>query len=78
MTEFQEKLLSLRDQLEGSTYKVSDIRDGNYPYSFRKFYAIDCSVWELRKLPLIMGTWIDIFPIDEWDESEEVAPICNN
>ena len=73
-----ERLLSVRDQLNGTKWSVSDFRDGNYPYSFGKFYATDCSVWELRQFPFIIGPWIDIFPLDEWEENKEVADLYND
>ena len=79
MRDDYERMLSLRDQLDGSIWKISDFRDGGYPYSFGKFYATDCSIWELRQFPLIMGPWIDIFPIDEWiDDNEDVSKLYND
>ena len=73
-----ERMLSIRHQLDGTIWKISDIQDGDTPYTFGKFYSTDCSVWELRQFPLIMGPWIDIFPIDEWSESEDVATLYND
>ena len=67
-----EKLMTLRENFEGTKWKISDIRDGDYPYSFGKFYGTDSSVWERRQFPFIMGPWIDIFPIDEWEENNEI------
>lgn len=73
-----ERMLSARKQLDGSIWQISDIRDGGYPYSFGKFYATDCSVWELRQFPFIMGPWIDIFPIDEWQGNEDNMHLYND
>lgn len=73
-----ERLLSLRESLRGSVYWVSDFRDGNHPYTFAKFYSTDCSVWELRQFPFIIGPWIDIFPLDEWNDSAKASSLYND
>jgi lipopolysaccharide cholinephosphotransferase len=65
-----ERFLGIREKLNGSGYTVSDIRDGNHPYPFGKFYSTDCTIWEVRQFPFIIGPWIDIFPIDEWNDDE--------
>jgi len=73
-----ERMLSLRDQLNGSIYWVSDFRDGAHPYPFAKFYSTDCSVWELRQFPFIIGPWVDIFPIDQWNDSVEASKLYDD
>lgn len=73
-----ERMLSLRNQLNGSIYWVSDFRDGDHPYPFAKFYSTDCSVWELRQFPFIIGPWIDIFPLDEWNDSAEASKLYDD
>ena len=71
MRDDYEKLMFLRDGLAGTNWRISDIRDGDYPYSFGKFYGTDSSVWERRQFPFIIGPWIDIFPVDEWEENDD-------
>ena len=73
-----ERMLQLRDSLAGTIYRISDIRDGEHPYTFGKFYSTDCSVWEMRQFQFIIGPWIDIFPLDEWNDSEECSKIYND
>lgn len=73
-----ERMLSLRDKLVDSVYCISDFRDGESPYPFAKFYSTDCSVWELRQFPFIIGPWVDIFPLDEWNSSEEVSELYDD
>ena len=73
-----ERMLSLREQLRGSIYWVSDFRDGSHPYPFAKFYSTDCSVWELRQFPFIIGPWVDVFPIDEWNNSTQASKLYDN
>lgn len=71
MRQDYEKFLTAREQLRGSNYWVSDIRDGEHPYAFAKFYTNACTVWEVRQFPFIIGPWIDIFPVDEYTPSSE-------
>lgn len=66
-----ERLISLREQLINTNYRVSDIREGNYPYLFGKFYSTDATIWEWKQFPFIVGPWIDIFPVDEWEERSD-------
>lgn len=73
-----ERLLLLRKQLENTKYRVSDIRDGEHPFPAGKFYSTDSSVWELRQFPFIVGPWIDIFPLDEWNGSETVSKLYDD
>lgn len=70
-----ERLLTLREQLKDSTYWVSDLPDGNHPFPFAKFYSTDCSVWVLRQFPFVIGPWIDIFPLDEWEDNQEASKL---
>lgn len=53
-----------KDLHKHTDYKISYIQDGEYPNVFAKFYSTRYTVWEYRKFPIVMGPWIDIFPID--------------
>lgn len=64
-----ERLLSLRSELHGTNYRIWEFRDGHYPAPFAKYYSTDCSMWEQRKFPMVIGPWVDIFPIDRWNEN---------
>jgi lipopolysaccharide cholinephosphotransferase len=57
---------------------MSDIRDGNHPYPFGEFYSTDCTIWEVRQFPIMIGPWIDIFPIDEWSNDEQSSKLYDN
>ena len=75
MRDDYERLMEVRKKLYGTIYKVSDMRDGDYPYMFGKFYSTDATIWEWKQFPFIIGPWIDIFPIDEWDNSQESSDL---
>ncbi len=73
-----ERLLQVREKLAPTIYRFSDIRDGEHPYTFGKFYSTDCSIWEMRQFRFVIGPWIDIFPLDEWNGSEEATKVYND
>lgn len=73
-----QRLMSLRNELDDTIYRVTDVRDGIHPYPFAKFYTTDCSIWEVRQFPFIIGPWIDVFPIDEWGESKMAVKLYDD
>lgn len=74
-----EKLLSLKESLKESAYRVADFHDDGYPYPFAKFYDSTKTFWEYKQFPLIMGPFIDLFPLDESDNhKEEHEKFCDD
>lgn len=68
-----ERLLSLRDEFQGSGYEL--LNWTNTPGYYMPFAKIaDCrsTIWEFKHLPFLFGISIDIFPLDEFDEADEV------
>lgn len=78
LREDYERMLSSREQLNNSIYRVTDFRDGKHPYTFAKFYSIDCSVWEYKQFQFIIGPWIDIFPLDEWNDKDDTSKLYDD
>ena len=35
------------------------------PFPYAKYTSLDCTIWEQRRYPIILGTFVDIFPLDE-------------
>ena len=68
-----DKFVALRNTLEGTSYKISIYIDGESPYPFAKFHTTKGTIWEYPQFPYIIGPWIDVFPIDEGDESDPTA-----
>ena len=65
------KLLSLKDSLKETNYRVADFHDEGYPYPFAKFYDNTKTFWEYKQFPFIMGPFIDLFPLHEYDDHNE-------
>ena len=68
-----ERFVSLRHTLEGTSYRISIYLDGDSPYPFAKFHTTKGTIWEYPQFPFVIGPWIDVFPIDEGDETDPVA-----
>ena len=66
-----EKLLSMKECLEDTNYRVADFHDDGYPYPFAKFYDSTKTFWEYKQFPFIMGPFIDLFPLDESDDHNQ-------
>lgn len=64
------KLLSMQDSLP-SGYAIAQLGKGNYSTSFPKFYDSNTTLWEEQSLHTIVGVYVDIFPLDEFDGNYE-------
>ena len=73
-----EKLLSLKEDLKNTDYRVADFHDDGYPYPFAKFYDSTKTFWEYKQFPFIMGPFIDLFPLDESDDHNPVHEKLND
>lgn len=67
-----ERFLSLSEELRSRGYEVQTVADKGYYCPFGKLSDLRSTVWEFERLPFIMGVSIDLFPLDEFDESDEV------
>lgn len=63
------KFIALRDRIE-EAYSIVDLRDTGYFMYFAKFINNQTTVWEKRELPFLYGVFIDIFPLDYYDEEK--------
>lgn len=60
-----DRFCSLKGCVDGH-YDIMDINDKNYwLLSLAKFVDTDTTLWEFKRLPLILGVYIDVFPLDE-------------
>lgn len=60
-----DKFCSYRGKV-GGHYDIMDINDKNYwLLSLAKFVDTNTTLWEFQELPLILGVYIDVFPLDE-------------
>lgn len=61
-----DRLVSLRNVLDGSGYKIAALGDEGYIYPFAKMYDSNTTLIEYEWMPECrIGVYIDIFPLDE-------------
>lgn len=66
------RLLAMGGELRQQGYEVISVANEGYYMPFAKISRLDTTVWEFERLPMVMGVFIDLFPLDEFDESDEV------
>ena len=83
MAEPSWQLLQLAPEFQGTGYELlhwdnltlnSQLSTLNSQYYMPFAKIADChsTIWEFRHLPFLFGVSIDIFPLDEFDEADEV------
>jgi lipopolysaccharide cholinephosphotransferase len=66
------KLLKYKDKLKTDNHDLVSVEtDKGYYLHFAKFTDETTTIWELRHLPFVFGLYIDIFPLDYYDLSDE-------
>lgn len=65
-----DKFISLKGELGLEHYDIIFLSDKGYYAYFPKFIDTNTTVWENEELPFSCGVWIDIFALDEFDESK--------
>lgn len=67
-----ERLISIRDKLQGTGYLlVSAQTHIGYYCPFAKIVNSETTIWEFKYYPYTLGVYIDIFPLDFYDESDK-------
>ena len=66
-----EKLVSLKDELNGTGYALGSLDDYRYPNGYNVIYNENTSFVQTLKRPYNMGIWVDIFPVDYTDASQD-------
>lgn len=66
-----EKFLSYKSLLKDSGYEICSLSDQGYYLSYAKLCETKTTLVEFKNRPFLLGQFIDIFPIDEADCSEQ-------
>lgn len=73
LREDYDKFISLKNELTGSSFQIVDYNDKGYFCPFAKFIDTSITHWEFKQYPFNSGAYIDVFPVDYVDGSEEEA-----
>jgi len=66
------RLLQMNDELKPYGYEIVSLRNKGYYIPFAKISHMGSTIWELKRHPFILGVFIDIFPLDEFEEKEDI------
>lgn len=66
------RLLALNKEMRERGYEMISVADKGYYCPFAKISDCQSTIWEFERLPYVMGVFIDIFPLDEFDEADDV------
>ena len=67
-----EKLIDLDSQISKNGFSVIAARNTKQYATFAKFYNRNTTLWELKEIPFVYGIYIDIFPLDESNDTLDV------
>lgn len=66
------RLIALSHEMEPLGYEVISVAQSGYYMPFAKVSCRNTTIWEFERYPHIIGTYIDLFPLDEFEEPDEV------
>lgn len=69
------RLCHLKCELNGSGYEIIDSTDIYYTQPFLKFSDANSTILELKDFPIVIGVYIDVFPLDDVDDIEEARKL---
>ncbi len=73
-----EKLLRLNDELNSEGYEVISHYNDGYYLPFAKIVNKNTTIWERKELPFVFGVFVDVFPLDFFDDTvAEITSIQN-
>ena len=67
-----DKLLSMNAFMEKTNFNIISVSNCDQYVTFAKFYDKRTTLWELKEIPFVYGVYIDIFPLDETNDSVDV------
>ena len=73
LREDYDRLVEIRSKLNNTHYKIAEMGDEGYVYSFAKFYDTHTTLVETPSFPTCcIGVYVDIFALDEVNDNDEL------
>jgi lipopolysaccharide cholinephosphotransferase len=72
------RLLHMSEMMRPYGYEVLSYHNKGYYMPFAKISHMNSTIWEFKRLPFLMGAYIDIFPLDEFNDNhtdEEITKL---
>lgn len=64
------RILSMSSELRKKGYDVVSIRNNECGPIPAKFYDCNTTLWEIKEIPFSYGVYIDLFPLDQTDDTQ--------
>lgn len=65
-----DRFIGLKKELSGTGYEIIDFSNRFYDQPFAKFSDANTTIVEQIEFPIVMGVYIDVFPLDEVGDIE--------
>jgi lipopolysaccharide cholinephosphotransferase len=66
-----ERLLDLKEEARKDGFDILSLRDKYYHLPFAKVSNMNTTLWEEEEFPFLMGVYVDVFPLDNFNCSDE-------
>lgn len=66
-----ERLLDMKESVRKEGFDVLSLRDEGYYLPFAKISDCHTTLWEEEQFPFVMGIYVDVFALDNFDCSDE-------
>lgn len=66
------KLFDYANEMRNHGYELISFNDKGYYLPFAKISSLTSTIWEIEHLPYVMGVYVDIFPLDYFNEDDNV------
>lgn len=66
-----ERLLDLKEEARREGFDIISLRDKGYYLPFAKVSDMHTTLWEQREFPFVMGVYVDLFALDNFNCSDE-------
>lgn len=70
-----EIFLKLKDEVRIDGYDIISEADEGYYLPFAKIIDSKTTIWEHENIPYLLGVYVDVFPLDEFEEKNGIAKI---
>lgn len=65
------KLFECAVEMKSLGYELMSFNDEGYYLPYAKISSLTSTIWEVKHLPFVMGVFIDIFPLDYFDNDDD-------
>lgn len=66
------KLISLEKELRGKGIGLEGVQCNDHFAVFLKIWDLNTTLWEIEEIPFVYGIYIDIFPLDFSDDTQQL------